>query len=161
MGMKRVLAILMENQAGALSRVVGLFSQRGYNIESLIVAPTEDPSLSRLTMSTIGDEKVIQQITKQLNKLIDVVKVIDLSAADYSESELMILKLSNNEKIIDKAGELGGSVIFKDEKVINVEFIGTSSAMDEVLSSWDDDYLLEVVRTGVLGLSANAKTLTI
>ena len=159
--MKRVLAILMENQAGALSRVVGLFSQRGYNIESLIVAPTEDPSLSRLTMSTIGDEKVIQQITKQLNKLIDVVKVIDLSAADYSESELMILKLSNNEKIIDKAGELGGSVIFKDEKVINVEFIGTSSAMDEVLSSWDDDYLLEVVRTGVLGLSANAKTLTI
>ena len=161
MGMKRVLAILMENQAGALSRVVGLFSQRGYNIESLIVAPTEDPSLSRLTMSTIGDEKVIQQITKQLNKLIDVVKVIDLSAADYSESELMILKLSNNEKIIDKAGELGGSVIFKDEKVINVEFIGTSSAMDKVLSSWDDDYLLEVVRTGVLGLSANAKTLTI
>ena len=161
MGMKRVLAILMENQAGALSRVVGLFSQRGYNIESLIVAPTEDPSLSRLTMSTIGDEKVIQQITKQLNKLIDVVKVIDLSAADYSESELMILKLSNNEKIIDKAEELGGSVIFKDEKVINVEFIGTSSSMDKVLSSWDDDYLLEVVRTGVLGLSANAKTLTI
>ena len=159
--MKRVLAILMENQAGALSRVVGLFSQRGYNIESLIVAPTEDPSLSRLTMSTIGDEKVIQQMTKQLNKLIDVVKVIDLSAADYSESELMILKLSNNEKIIDKAEELGGSVIFKDEKVINVEFIGTSSSMDKVLSSLDDDYLLEVVRTGVLGLSANAKTLTI
>ena len=161
MGMKRVLAILMENQAGALSRVVGLFSQRGYNIESLIVAPTEDPSLSRLTMSTIGDEKVIQQMTKQLNKLIDVVKVIDLSAADYSESELMILKLSNNEKIIYKAEELGGSVIFKDEQVINVEFIGTSSSMDKVLSSLDDDYLLEVVRTGVLGLSANAKTLTI
>ena len=159
--MKRVLAILMENQAGALSRVVGLFSQRGYNIESLIVAPTEDPSLSRLTMSTIGDEKVIQQMTKQLNKLIDVVKVIDLSAADYSESELMILKLSNNEKIIYKAEELGGSVIFKDEQVINVEFIGTSSSMDKVLSSLDDDYLLEVVRTGVLGLSANAKTLTI
>ena len=91
--MKRVLAILMENQSGALSRVVGLFSQRGYNIESLIVAPTKDPSLSRLTMSTLGDEKVIQQITKQLNKLIDVVKVIDLSESDFSESELMILKL--------------------------------------------------------------------
>ena len=159
--MKRVLAILMENQSGALSRVVGLFSQRGYNIESLIVAPTKDPSLSRLTMSTSGDEKVIQQITKQLNKLIDVVKVIDLSESDFSESELMILKLSKNEKTIDKAKELGGSVIFEDEEFINVEFMGTSSDIDKILSSLDGKDLLELVRTGVLGLSANAKTLTL
>ena len=159
--MKRVLAVLMENQAGALSRVVGLFSQRGYNIESLIVAPTEDPTLSRLTMTTLGDEKVIQQITKQLNKLIDVVKVLDLSASDYSESELMILKLSNNKDTIKKIEELRGSIIYQDETILNVEFIGTSSAMDKVLSTWDDKSLLEVVRTGVLGLSSNAKTLTI
>ena len=159
--MKRVLAILMENQSGALSRVVGLFSQRGYNIESLIVAPTKDPSLSRLTMSTSGDEKVIQQITKQLNKLIDVVKVIDLSESDFSESELMILKLSKNEKTIDKAKELGGSVIFEDEEFINVEFMGTSGDIDKILSSLDGKDLLELVRTGVLGLSANAKTLTL
>ena len=159
--MKRVLAVLMENQAGALSRVVGLFSQRGYNIESLIVAPTEDPTLSRLTMTTIGDEKVIQQITKQLNKLIDVVKVIDLSASDYSESELMIIKLSNLKDTIKKIEELGGSIIYQDETILNAEFIGTSSAMDKVLSSWDDKNLLEVVRTGILGLSSNAKTLTI
>ena len=159
--MKRVLAILMENQSGALSRVVGLFSQRGYNIESLIVAPTKDPSLSRLTMSTSGDEKVIQQITKQLNKLIDVVKVIDLSESDFSESELMILKLSKNEKTIDKAKELGGSVIFEDEAFINVEFMGTSGDIDKILSSLDGKDLLELVRTGVMGLSANAKTLTL
>ena len=159
--MKRVLAVLMENQAGALSRVVGLFSQRGYNIESLIVAPTEDPTLSRLTMTTIGDEKVIQQITKQLNKLIDVVKVLDLSASDYSESELMIIKLSNHKDTIKKIEELGGSIIYQDETILNAEFIGTSSAMDKVLSTWDDKNLLEVVRTGILGLSSNAKTLTI
>jgi|TARA_B100001079_G_C16191579_1_gene417442 acetolactate synthase-1/3 small subunit len=159
--MKRVLAVLMENQAGALSRVVGLFSQRGYNIESLIVAPTEDPTLSRLTMTTVGDEKVIQQITKQLNKLIDVVKVLDLSDSDYSESELMIIKLSNHKDTIKKIEELGGSIIYQDETILNVEFIGTSSAMDKVLSTWDDKSLLEVVRTGVLGLSSNVKTLTI
>ena len=159
--MKRVLAILMENQSGALSRVVGLFSQRGYNIESLIVAPTKDPSLSRLTMSTSGDEKVIQQITKQLNKLIDVVKVIDLSESDFSESELMILKLSKNVKTIDKAKALGGSEIFEGETFINVEFMGTSGDIDKILSSLDGKDILELVRTGVLGLSANAKTLTI
>ena len=83
--MKRIIALLMENQSGALSRVVGLFSQRGYNIESLIVAPTDDPSLSRLTMTTEGDEKVVEQITKQLNKLIDVVKVVDLSEEELQE----------------------------------------------------------------------------
>ena len=89
--MKRVIALLMENQPGALSRVVGLFSQRGYNIETLIVAPTSDPTLSRLTMSTEGDEKVVEQITKQLNKLIDVVTVIDLSDSDHIEREFIML----------------------------------------------------------------------
>ena len=101
--MKRVVALLMENQPGALSRVVGLFSQRGYNIESLIVAPTEDPSLSRLTMTTEGDSKVVEQITKQLNKLIDVVKVLDLSLEDYVGRELMLIKIEFSKKTWIKA----------------------------------------------------------
>ena len=96
--MKRVISLLMENQSGALSRVVGLFSQRGYNIESLIVAPTEDTSLSRLTMTTEGDTRVIEQITKQLNKLIDVVKVVDLSEEDYVGRELLLVKLEMTEE---------------------------------------------------------------
>ena len=90
--MKRVIALLMENQPGALSRVVGLFSQRGYNIETLVVAPTPDPTLSRLTMSTEGDEKVVEQITKQLDKLIDVVMVSDLGNSEFAERELMLIK---------------------------------------------------------------------
>ena len=96
--MKRVIALLMENQPGALSRVVGLFSQRGYNIESLIVAPTEDPSLSRLTMTTEGDTQVVEQITKQLNKLIDVVKVLDLSLEAHVGRELLLIKMEFSEK---------------------------------------------------------------
>ena len=96
--MKRVIALLMENQPGALSRVVGLFSQRGYNIESLIVAPTEDPSLSRLTMTTEGDSQVVEQITKQLNKLIDVVKVLDLSLEEYVGRELLLIKIEFSQK---------------------------------------------------------------
>ena len=94
--MKRVIALLMENQPGALSRVVGLFSQRGYNIETLIVAPTSDPTLSRLTMTTEGDERVVQQITKQLDKLIDVVTVSDLGESDFIERELMLVKMNKN-----------------------------------------------------------------
>ena len=94
--MKRVIALLMENQPGALSRVVGLFSQRGYNIETLVVAPTPDPTLSRLTMSTEGDEKVVEQITKQLDKLIDVVMVSDLGNSDFVERELMLIKFTKD-----------------------------------------------------------------
>ena len=91
--MRRIISLLMENEAGALSRVVGLFSQRGYNIETLNVAPTEDPTLSRLTLTTVGDDRVIEQITKQLNKLVDVVKLIDLTEGAHIERELMLIKL--------------------------------------------------------------------
>ena len=94
--MKRVIALLMENQPGALSRVVGLFSQRGYNIETLVVAPTNDATLSRLTMSTEGDEKVVEQITKQLDKLIDVVMVTNLSESEFVERELMLIKFTKD-----------------------------------------------------------------
>ena len=159
--MKRVIALLMENQPGALSRVVGLFSQRGYNIESLIVAPTEDPSLSRLTMTTKGDTQVVEQITKQLNKLIDVVKVLDLSLEAYVGRELLLIKMEFSEKVEAEVSNLGGQVLFKDENLINVEFVGSSEELDEIVTFLAKLKPIEVVRTGLSGISCTTKTLTI
>jgi len=159
--MKRVVALLMENQPGALSRVVGLFSQRGYNIESLIVAPTENPSLSRLTMTTEGDARVVEQITKQLNKLIDVVKVIDLSVEDYVGRELLLVKLDSSEEVEASVKSLGGQVLFKNDSILNAEFVGSSEDLDKIVTSFSESNLLEVVRTGLSGISSTSKTLTI
>jgi len=159
--MKRVVALLMENQSGALSRVVGLFSQRGYNIESLIVAPTNDPSLSRLTMTTEGDARVVEQITKQLNKLIDVVKVIDLSEEDYVGRELLLIKLDSSKEVEAKVISLGGQILFKNESILNAEFVGSSEELDKIVTSLGESNLLEVVRTGLSGISSTSKTLTI
>ncbi len=159
--MKRVIALLMENQPGALSRVVGLFSQRGYNIESLIVAPTEDPSLSRLTMTTHGDSEVVEQITKQLNKLIDVVKVLDLSLEEYVGRELLLIKMELSEKAEVEVSNLGGQVLFKDDNLLNVEFVGTSEELDEIVTLLAKLNPLEVVRTGLSGISSTVKTLSI
>jgi len=159
--MKRVVALLMENQSGALSRVVGLFSQRGYNIESLIVAPTDDPSLSRLTMTTEGDARVVEQITKQLNKLIDVVKVIDLSEEEYVGRELLLIKLDSSKEVEAKVISLGGQILFKNESILNAEFVGSSEELDKIVSSLNESNLLEVVRTGLSGISSTSKTLTI
>ena len=159
--MKRVVALLMENQSGALSRVVGLFSQRGYNIESLIVAPTDDPSLSRLTMTTEGDASVVEQITKQLNKLIDVVKVIDLSVEDYVGRELLLIKLDSSEEVEAEVISLGGQVLFKNDSILNAEFVGISEDLDKIVTSLSQSNLLEVVRTGLSGISSTSKTLTI
>ena len=159
--MKRVIALLMENQPGALSRVVGLFSQRGYNIESLIVAPTEDPSLSRLTMTTEGDTQVVEQITKQLNKLIDVVKVLDLSLEEYVGRELLLIKMEFSEKAEAEVLNLGGQVLLKDDNLLNAEFVGTSEELDEIVTSLAKLNPMEVVRTGLSGISSTAKTLTI
>ena len=159
--MKRVVALLMENQSGALSRVVGLFSQRGYNIESLIVAPTNDPSLSRLTMTTEGDARVVEQITKQLNKLIDVVKVIDLSEEEYVGRELLLIKLDSSKEVEAKVISLGGQILFKNESILNAEFVGSSEELDKIVTSLNESNLLEVVRTGLSGISSTSKTLTI
>ena len=159
--MKRVVALLMENQSGALSRVVGLFSQRGYNIESLIVAPTDDPSLSRLTMTTEGDARVVEQITKQLNKLIDVVKVVDLSEEEYVGRELLLIKLDASKEVEAKVISLGGQILFKNESILNAEFVGSSEELDKIVTSLSESNLLEVVRTGLSGISSTSKTLTI
>ena len=159
--MKRVIALLMENQPGALSRVVGLFSQRGYNIESLIVAPTSDPTLSRLTMTTNGDEKVVQQITKQLDKLIDVVAVSDLGESEFVERELMLVKLNKNSITSDEIEKLEGKVVFEDKEIINLQFVGEPDKLDKLVENLNTKEPLEIVRSGSSGISSNSKTLTI
>ena len=159
--MKRVIALLMENQPGALSRVVGLFSQRGYNIESLIVAPTDDPSLSRLTMVTEGDAKSVEQITKQLNKLIDVVKVVDLSEEEFIGRELLLIKLRATKDLKAKIEDSRGEIVFESEEIINVQFVGSSDEVDVFLSSLSKDEISEIARSGLSGVSASEKLLTI
>ena len=157
--MKRVIALLMENQPGALSRVVGLFSQRGYNIETLVVAPTNDATLSRLTMSTEGDEKVVEQITKQLDKLIDVVMVTNLSESEFVERELMLIKFTKDsfpENIFDES-----NIVSKDNEIIIAQVVGTSLELDKLISEIDANNPLEIVRSGSLGISSDEKTLTI
>ncbi len=158
--MKRVIALLMENQPGALSRVVGLFSQRGYNIETLIVAPTSDPTLSRLTMTTNGDEKVVQQITKQLDKLIDVVTVSDLGESDFVERELMLVKFNKNSIASDEIEKFEGKVVFEDNEIINLQFVGEPDKLDKLVETLNTKPL-EIVRSGSSGISSNSKTLTI
>ena len=157
--MKRVIALLMENQPGALSRVVGLFSQRGYNIETLVVAPTSDPTLSRLTMSTEGDEKVVEQITKQLDKLIDVVMVSDLGNSEFVERELMLMKFDKDSFPKDSFSE--SDIVSMDNDVINVQVVGTSSQLDKLLSKIDESNPIEIVRSGSLGISSDKSVLSI
>ena len=157
--MKRVIALLMENQPGALSRVVGLFSQRGYNIETLVVAPTTDPTLSRLTMSTQGDEKVVEQITKQLDKLIDVVMVSDLGSSDFIERELMLIKFKNES--FPRNSFKDSDVVSENNEIINVQVVGTSTELDALVKEIEDSNPIEIVRSGSLGISKDANTLSI
>ena len=157
--MKRVIALLMENQPGALSRVVGLFSQRGYNIETLVVAPTTDPTLSRLTMSTQGDEKVVEQITKQLDKLIDVVMVSDLGSSDFIERELMLIKFKNES--FPRSSFEDSDVVSENNEIINVQVVGTSTELDVLVKEIEDSNPIEIVRSGSLGISKDANTLSI
>ena len=157
--MKRVIALLMENQPGALSRVVGLFSQRGYNIETLVVAPTSDPTLSRLTMSTEGDEKVVEQITKQLDKLIDVVLVTNLSDSEFVERELMLIKF-DKDSFPDEVFE-ENNIVSRTDEIVNVQVIGTSMELDNLVSEVQNNKPIEIVRSGPLGISSGKNTLSI
>lgn len=161
--MRHIISILIENEAGALSRVSGLFSARGYNIESLTVAPTEDQTLSRMTLVTRGSDEVIEQITKQLNKLIDVVKLIDLAEAVHVERELMLVKVKTSEDTRDEIKRL--SEIFRG-KIIDVtttsyviEMTGPSDKLDAFVVALDEDSVVEVVRSGPMGMSRGEKGL--
>jgi acetolactate synthase-1/3 small subunit len=155
----------MENEAGALSRVAGLFSARGYNIESLTVAPTEDPSLSRMTLVTRGTDEVIEQITKQLNKLIDVVKLLDMTDGPHIEREMMLVKLQaaggNRNELKRTADIFRGRIIDVTDQSYTVELTGTGDKLDAFLQALDPGVIIEVVRSGVSGIARGARSLKI
>ena len=163
--MRHIISLLMENEAGALSRVSGLFSARGYNIESLSVAPTEDFSLSRMTIVTSGSDEVIEQIIKQLNKLIDVVKVLDLHDGDHIERELVLVKVKANKQYRDEVQQLsnsyGGRIIDSSENILTIEFTATSTEIDNYLKSLNSAFVVEIVRTGASGIGRGDRILKI
>lgn len=161
--MRRIISLLLENEAGALSRVAGLFSARAYNIESLTVAPTEDPSLSRMTLVTRGSNEIIEQITKQLNKLIDVIKLVDLTEGEHIEREMMLIKVqamnSMREEIKRLADIFRGHVIDVTETTYTIELTGTGDKLDAFIKALGCTSILETVRSGVSGISRGEKSL--
>jgi acetolactate synthase I/III small subunit len=163
--MRHIISILIENEAGALSRVSGLFSARGYNIESLTVAPTEDASLSRMTIVSVGSEDIIEQITKQLNKLIDVVKVVDLSEAAHIERELMLVKVratgKDREEMKRVADIFRGRIIDVTDSSYVIELTGNTAKVDAFLDAIDRSLILETVRTGVCGIGRGDRILRV
>ncbi len=163
--MRRIISILLENEPGALSRVVGLFSQRGYNIDSLNVAATEDPTLSRLTLTTFGDDRVIEQITKQLNKLVDVVKLVDLTEGAHVERDLMLIKVRATGIMRDEIKRttdiFRGQIVDVGPSVYTIQLAGTSEKLDSFVAAMADADILEVVRSGVAGISRGEKVLSL
>ncbi len=160
---RHLISILLENEAGALSRVANLFSARGYNIESLTVAPTDDETLSRLTLVTYGNEQIVEQIVKQLNKLVDVVKLIDLSETDAIERELMLVKTKATGELRAEMKRLadifGGHVLDVTDATYTIELTGTGSKLDNFLHAIDKEAILEVVRSGATGIALGQKAL--
>jgi len=154
--MRHILSLLLENESGALSRVSGLFSARGYNIESLTVAPTEDLTMSRMTIVTTGSDDVIEQITKQLNKLVDVVKVVDLNEGRHIERELMLVKVraagKDREEVKRTADIFRARIIDVTDKAYTVELTGTGDKLDAFLDAIGRAMILETVRTGACGI---------
>lgn len=163
--MRRIISILMENEPGALSRVVGLFAQRGYNIETLNVAPTEDVTLSRLTLTTVGDDRKIEQITKQLNKLIDTVKVVDLTEGTHIERDLMLIKVraqgANRDEVKRTTDIFRGQIVDVGPNVYTIQLTGTSDKLDSFVAAVGEAEILEVVRSGVAGISRGEKVLSL
>ena len=163
--MRHIISIMLENEPGALSRVAGLFSARGYNIETLTVAPTEDPSLSRMTIVTSGSDDVVEQITKQLNKLVDVVKVVDLSEAAHIERELMLIKVRATGKEREEMKRMSdifrGRIIDVTDSTYTIELTGTGSKLDAFIHALDPSLILETVRTGASGIARGERVLKI
>ncbi|TAN50501.1 MAG: acetolactate synthase small subunit [Methylococcaceae bacterium] len=161
--MRHIISILIENESGALSRVAGLFSARSYNIESLTVAPTEDATLSRMTLVTFGSDEIVEQITKQLNKLIDVVKLIDISLSDHIERELMMVKVraegGTREEVKRLADIFRGNIVDVTPTTYVIEVTGEKSKLDAFLQTVDSTDILEVVRSGATGILRGDKGL--
>ena len=154
--MRHIISIQLENESGALSRVSGLFSARGFNIESLTVAATNDPTLSRMTIVSVGDDDIIEQIVKQVNKLVDVVKVTDLTATEHIERELLIVKISisnNTQTDVDaQLDHFNAKVIDAAEEAYIVELAGKSQKINDFLKAFSAEQIIEVSRTGVTGV---------
>jgi acetolactate synthase I/III small subunit len=163
--MRHIISVLLENEAGALSRVVGLFSARAYNIETLTVAPTEDQSLSRMTIVTSGSDDIIEQITKHLNRLIEVVKVVDLIEAPYIERELMLIKVravgKEREEIKRMADIFRGRIIDVTDKTYTLELTGNGQKLDAFIEALDRTAILETVRTGASGIARGERVLRV
>jgi acetolactate synthase-1/3 small subunit len=163
--MRHIISLLLENESGALSSVAGLFAARGYNIESLTVAPTDDATLSRMTLVTRGDEAIIEQITKQLNKLVDVFKLVDLSEGAHIERELMMIKVraddSGRQELKRLADIFRGQIIDVADGTFTIEMTGDGSKLDAFVAAVDADLIMEVVRSGPLGIARGGKRLGI
>ncbi len=162
--MRHIISLLMENEAGALSRVAGLFSARGYNIESLTVAPTEDSTLSRMTLVTIGSDEIVEQITKQLNKLIDIVKLADITEGEHLERELMLLKVLANtaeqrEEVKRMTDIFRGRVIDVMDATFTIEITGNGHKLDAFIEAMRQSDIIETVRSGATGISRGSKCL--
>ena len=162
---RHIISVLVENEAGALSRIAGLFSARGYNIETLTVAPTEDASMSRMTIVTTGSEDVVEQITKQLNKLIEVVKVIDLSEAEHIERELMLIKVRAGQKEREDMKRMAdifrGRIIDVSDNTYTIELTGNTHKLDAFIKSLDQGSIIETVRTGASGIGRGNRVLRV
>ena len=163
--MRRILSVLLENESGALSRVIGLFAQRGYNIESLTVAPTDDPTLSRMTLVTTGNDEVVEQIKKQLNKLIDTVKLLDLSEGPHIEREMMMVKVraerSDREELKRLTDIFRAKIIDVTDTSYVIELTGASRKLDAFIDALPEGLLIEVVRSGPTGIARGEKGLTL
>ncbi len=161
--MKHIISMLMENESGALSRVSGLFSARGYNIQSLAVAPTEDESISRLTLVSYGTEVQIEKIVKHLNRLIDVIKVVDVTESSHIERELMLVKLKVpvdlREEIKRLTDIFRGTIIDVTATTYSVQLVGNTQKLDAFISSLDNELIIETVRSGIVGLMRGEKSL--
>ena len=163
--MRHIISILMENEAGALSRVAGLFSARGYNIESLTVAPTEDATLSRMTLVTYGTEEIIEQITKQLNKLVDVVKLMDMTEGPHIEREMMLVKVraegDRREELKRVTDIFRGRIIDVTSRSYTIELTGAGDKLDAFLQALEQAVIIEVVRSGVSGIARGERALKV
>ncbi|KAB7623224.1 acetolactate synthase small subunit [Alkalilimnicola sp. S0819] len=164
--MRHIISILVENEFGALSRVAGMFTARGYNIESLAVAPTDDPSLSRITLVTNGDNRIIEQIIKQLNKLLDVVKVMDMTEGPHIEREMMLIKVAAagseaRAELKRLADIFRGRILDATDRIYTIEVTGTSDKLDAFIVAIGQNGILEVVRSGVIGIARGEKHLRI
>ncbi len=163
--MRHIISVLLENEAGALSRVSGLFSARGYNIESLTVAPTDDPTLSRMTLVTTGSEEIIEQIKKQLNKLVDTVKLLDLTEGRHLEREMMLIKVravkEGREELKRLTDIFRAKIIDVTEASYVVELTGTSQKLDAFIQAVPEGLVVEVVRSGPTGIARGEKGLTL